>query len=856
MDNFLRWLASWKDIVVEPGSELRFEFLSFPRGGMGLLVILGILAALVAVIAIYRRDGRNLSRGQRFVLGSLRLMAIALAAMLLLEPSLVAIKKDTRPGRTILLLDLSQSMSHVDAFRRDDVADLAEAWRGLDVEDPAGVDRMALAKAILGREDQILLERLGKENELKVYGFSAGIEPLPVIGGGTTADGSDAAAAADGDGAVDDGSSAASESSAGTSASAAESGSEIPPPPVLDLDRIEATGRYSNLGGAVRAALDRSRGSEVAGLVILTDGRRNAGPQGAEIARIIGQRKVPTTLVLGIGDPSETQTMSVTRVEAPEKVFQKDPFELSAHIASQGYEATAVNVRLERVDDNGVVQPIVTQQVTVGGEISEAVALFPGIKSDESGAWIYRVEVDPPIGEPAVPERHRKGRRIEVLGEQTRVLLLSSCANFEYRILRNQLIRDQSIEVTCWLQSADEDFPQDGDEDVRIKQLPSEQAELEPYDVVIFLDPNPEKLNKPWCDMVAKHILENGCGLWWICGERYSLKALADESSLSPLVELLPVVPDVRKAGLIFELGIGFPRELPYQLTPEGADGLGAKITRIAESKDESRLLWGRLPGFHVSFPVSRLKPAATALVVNTNREFNMEDGSPQPVIATQFVGAARVLFSGVDEIYRWRSINENAYDRLWLKGIRFLYEGRLNAGNSKFKLLLSQERAELGESIRIRAEAKDDSFNPLITDAIEVVIALDDRDIETIELLPVEEAPGQYEVVYRPTEVGFFQVVNTQHKDATATFQVVPAAIEKEGPVDLGELASLADVEGGRLLRTPQELLEAASKIPSRTTTDTYRTPHALWDSWITLALIVGLLSLEWWLRKRFNLL
>lgn len=849
MDNFLRWLASWKDIAVEPGSELRFEFLSFPKGGMGLLVIVGIALALLAVIAIYRRDGRNLSAGQRVVLATLRLGAIALAAMLLLEPSLVAIKKDIRPGRTILLVDLSQSMSHVDAFRREDVADLAEAWRSLDIEDPAGVDRMALAKAILGREDQALLKRLGKDNELKVYGFSAGIEPLPLVGGGSTIA---AATPAEGQGEP----SPADAEAAAAAAAGSDDALEIPPPPELDLAKIDPTGRYSNLGGAVRAALDRSRGSEVAGLVILTDGRRNAGPQGAEIARIIGQRKVPTTLVLGIGDPSETQTMAVTRLDAPERVFQKDPFELSATIASQGYETTSVNVRLERVDDNGVVQPVAAQQVSVGGDVTEAVALFPGIKSEESGAWIYRVEVDPPTGEPAVPDRHRKGRRIEVLGEQTRVLLLSSCASFEYRILRNQLIRDPSVEVTCWLQSADEDFPQDGDEDVRIKQLPAEQAELEPYDVVIFLDPNPEKLNKPWCDMVAKHILENGCGLWWICGERFSLKALADDSSLAPLVELLPVVPDVRKAGLIFELGIGFPNELPYKLTPEGAEGLGAKITRIAESKDESRLLWGRMPGFHVSFPVSRLKPAATALVVNTNREFNMVDGSPQPVIATQFVGSARVLFSGVDEIYRWRSINEDAYDRLWLKGIRFLYEGRLNAGNSKFKLLLSQERAELGESIRIRADAKDDTFNPLITDAIEVVIALDDKDIETIELLPVEEAPGQYEIVYRPTEVGFFQVVNTKHKDATATFQVVPAAIEKEGPVDLGELASLAGVEGGRLLRTPQELLDAAQKIPSRTTTDTYRTPHALWDSWITLALIVTLLSLEWWLRKRFNLL
>jgi len=851
MDNFLRWLASWKDIAVEPGAELRFEFLSFPRGGMGFLVILGILLALLAIVAIYRRDGKNLRPSQRFILASLRLGAIALAAMLLLEPSLVAVKKDTRPGRTILLLDLSQSMTHVDAFRRDDVVDLADAWRQLDVADPAAVDRMALAKAILGNDNQALLRKLAEKNELKVYGFSAGIEPLPV------------ANAPVGDSAGDPASDPAGDPAGGADAAKApdagakpESVDALPPAPELVLEKLAATGRYSNLGGAVRAALDRSRGSEVAGIVILTDGRRNAGPQGAEVARILGQRKIPVTLVLGVGDPSETQSVSLTRVDAPEKVFQKDPFELSATIASQGYEALPVQVRLTRVNEAGAEQQVASQQLMIGGSITETVVSFSELKSEEPGAFVYRVEIDPPTGELPVPERHRKGKRIEVLGEQTRVLLLSSCSSFEYRILRNQLIRDKTIEVSCWLQSADEDFPQDGDEGVQIKELPVERTDLEPYDVVILLDPNPDKISKAWCEMLATHILENGCGLWWVCGERFSVKALDESSPLSPLSELLPVEPDVRKAGLIYGMGLGFPRDLPYQLTPEGADGLGAKVTRITESKDEARLLWSRLPGFHVSFPVSRLKPAATSMVQNPNREFTMDDGKPQPVIATQFVGAARVLFSGADETYRWRAIYEDAYNRFWVKGIRFLFEGRLNAGNSKFKLLLSQEKLELGESIKLRADAKNDAFGPLIVEDIEVVLSLDEADVETIKLLPVEEAPGQYEAVFRPTETGFYQVINTQHKDVAATFQVVPAAIEKEGPVDLGELASIASVEGGALLRTPQDLMAALDRVPSRTTTDTYRTPHALWDSWITLALIVTLLSLEWWLRKRFNLL
>ena len=67
-----------------------------------------------------------------------------------------------------------------------------------------------------------------------------------------------------------------------------------------------------------------------AAVVVISDGRRNIGPQGAELARLLNQRKVPSTFVLGTGDPSETQTVEITRFDAPEKVFQRDPFEMQA----------------------------------------------------------------------------------------------------------------------------------------------------------------------------------------------------------------------------------------------------------------------------------------------------------------------------------------------------------------------------------------------------------------------------------------------------------------------------------------------------------------------------------------------
>ena len=61
-----------------------------------------------------------------------------------------------------------------------------------------------------------------------------------------------------------------------------------------------------------------------------------------------------------------------------------------------------------------------------------------------------------------------------MLGEQTRVLLIAGGPSHEYRILRNALTRDKTVELRCWLTSAGDDFPQDGN--VSIDELPSDRT--------------------------------------------------------------------------------------------------------------------------------------------------------------------------------------------------------------------------------------------------------------------------------------------------------------------------------------------------------------------------------------------
>ena len=116
---------------------------------------------------------------------------------------------------------------------------------------------------------------------------------------------------------------------------------------------------------------------------------------------------------------------------------------------------------------------------------------------------------------------------------------------------------------------------------------------------------------------------------------------------------------------------------------------------------------------------------------------------------------------------------------------------------------------------------------------------------------------PGVYEGSMQPAE-GLWELSNggdMESKPTTVTFRVIPSQAESEGPMARQELGDLATAAGGQFVM-PDQFLAALDGIPSREARQTIRIPHPIWDSWVSLALILFFLSLEWILRKQRNLL
>jgi hypothetical protein len=817
MEGLLHWLAVRLGVPVAPGTDLHVEFAGFPSGGLGLLTLVGAALALGVVWFAYVRDGHRLSRRRRIVLTGLRAGAVAIAILVLLDPQLVAVRRDAQPGQTLVLIDTSQSMAQVDSYRDEGAAAaLATSWRVLDGVDPSAVTRLDLARALLEADDHGVLRSLSQQNRVQVYGFASGLDRIVALD----------MPSEDGDG-----------------------------PPAIDLSGLAATGSYTNVGGALRDALAQAGGGEIAGVVLVTDGRRNLGPQGPEVARNLRNRGVPHVVVLPIGDPSPTRSLRLMRFDAPEKVFREDPFRVQVAVEARGHEVGEYRVRILRApaDGDGAPTEVADRTVLLDPSRADQVLEFEGLEIDEAGAFMLTAEVTPPAAEPFVAERHVLRARVEALAERTRVLLVSGGPSHEYRILRNQLIRDDTIEVACWLESADPGFPQDGN--VSLERLPDGPEELDTWDVFLFLDPDPTRIPRPFWEQVRTQVADRGAGLFWICGEKFTLAALRPDADSEPVAAILPVEPDLDAAEDL-ALARGMVRAYAYEVTPAGR---GHSVARIAEDRAASAELWSRLPGLHFAFPIRRASPGAEVLVEHRKPARAGAEATTSPLLVTRFFGAGRVLFLATDDLYRWRSIRESAYDRLFVRGIRYLFEGRLNAGNSRLRIGIDETRLELGQAVRVVADARDESFGPLGAESLEVRVRRPEGGDEPLSLLAVEGSPGRFEGWLRPGTTGFFRVEATdspEGRPAGASFEVVAAALEKEGPVDLSELTAIAGAPGGVLVRDPEGFRAALESIPSATRIESFTTARTLWDGWVTIALITVLLAAEWWLRKRVNLL
>lgn len=121
---------------VAPGGSTRLELSALPEGSAALAVLIAAVALTALLWKLYRRERRDLSQSRRTLLVGLRLLVLVAVAVMLIEPVLITVRRETVPSHLPIIIDDSESMKFADPYTDETKA--AEVAAALELRSEGG----------------------------------------------------------------------------------------------------------------------------------------------------------------------------------------------------------------------------------------------------------------------------------------------------------------------------------------------------------------------------------------------------------------------------------------------------------------------------------------------------------------------------------------------------------------------------------------------------------------------------------------------------------------------------------------------------------------------------------------------
>ncbi len=797
-----------------PPDGVRLDLAALPKGASAVWLALAAVVVVWLVWKLTNWHRKELTTSRRAALAALRLLVLAAPAVMLLEPVLVFTRREETPSRLALILDDSESMRFSDPYTDAAHAAAVAGKLGVEAKDgKAAVDvlretpRLALVQKALGAN----LEALSKGREVLIYDLESAARP-----------------------------------GAGDSSRSRK------------LDDVQPKRAVSPVGDALAGVLASLRGQPVAGVVIATDGRSNAGEDPTRVAEAAARRRIPI-YAIAAGADEGPRNVRLAELQVDPVVFARDPTTVAVVVDSRGLKDAEANVVLERRINEGAWEALGSRRTALGEDgVLKRIAfrVTPAV----IGQYEYRARVED-AGPELTEDDNQATAAARVVRRQIRVLLVAGGPSPEMQFLRNALMRDQQVEFSGWLQHADPGFRQPGDRP--ITRLPADAEELARYDALLLIDPDLRSMGVQWPEMIRNFVGRDGGGLIFVAGELFSQQLFEAADAKTPGGDWIKVLPVVRDPGLFrtdAEARLSSQNTYTLDLTPEGR---GDPVFEFNPDPIRNRATLSSLPGMYWSFPVTRARPGAVVLARHGDPRMANQYGR-HVLLASQLYGPGRTVFIGFDSTYRWRYLGEDFFDGFWARLVDRVGRNKALGGRHPFLVSLDKGTYRVGDRVHASVRYNDPAA---LAEAAELTAELEaagqppepirfEKSTEDPALATAEFPAGQagaYSLRVAPTSAP--DLAGGEARVSTTTFRVEPPRREIDEPsLNRPLLAELARQTGGRVFELSDvDQLDAA--VPVRETSRAIEERDELWDAPLLFGLIVFGLTAEWILRKRFRL-
>ncbi len=579
------------------------------------------------------------------------------------------------------------------------------------------------------------------------------------------------------------------------------------------------------LGDALAARGAEETGASVDYWILLSDGNSNAGREPSEAAASL------TTPILAVDVARESSSfdIAIDDVDFNPIAFVGQPTEMRVRLRWQGAGEPLNLVTTLRAGS----RDLASERLRVDQETGLA-DLTLRYTPTEPGQLLLDLAVPPPPSE-ELTLNNRRSLAVRVLKSKLNVLLASAQPDYEVGFLRRTLARSDKYDVTV--------LATDARAGNLAGSFPSTQTELNRYDVVILVDPDPN-LVQARAPLLDSYVAERGGALWLLMGERFAARYAG--GSLDGLLPLYPLAP----RAILWQ-------EIPA--TPvEGH--LFHPSVRLADSRPDIRTAWQEVPPFRGVVFCDGLDNDAT--VVLESRE-SAESGSI-PLVAYHRHGAGKALVAAATPFWTWAFLtigygqDNVAYQRLVEGTVNWL---TIPDDSDPIRISAARDVYTRGEAVEFEATAFDPGFRPL-TGVIGSVRLENEETGETVETDLLATEPGEFEAAFENLSPGPYRWTGRLEQDGrllreqTGRLQVESYSLEEfDQSGDPATLQAIASATGGTYVPLA-EFDRVIAELDLTPVEESLRAEVPIWGQTWLLFIFLGALAAEWLFRKLLQLL
>jgi hypothetical protein len=235
-------------------------------------------------------------------------------------------------------------------------------------------------------------------------------------------------------------------------------------------------------------------------------------------------------------------------------------------------------------------------------------------------------------------------------------------------------------------------------------------------------------------------------------------------------------------------------------------------------------------------------------------------------VLVTRQTGYGKVALLLTDRTWRLREgAGDVFHHRFWGNMIRWGAGPVLRAGGQRVRLGTDRLTYTPDEPVKIMVRMRDAALNPLSDETLRAEILRDGKVMTTLPLGALDGSNGFQEVAAGPyKEPGNYEVrVKGQRveewiaEDGTGPLNVTFRVTGANSPIEMTDttlnrplLQTIANLSNGRVVK-PGAANELASLfVRDRRELEEVR-ETSLWDQWLVIGLLAGLLTAEWVVRR-----